>query len=602
MSIPRLLLRPPVIISTLAIMASLGVQGMLEGLVPLHLIDKLNRLNDNGISFVILGLAFTVLVPIVGKVNDTLISRWDERMRYCLMLFGSLAMILAMVLMALAKTYAVLMVGFAFFALTNLCMCIPAQSAYGDFINSVGTDSMARGYSIAICAWAAALVNRLIYTLTIASIPDLLQKTMGVSRASNGMVTAAFGVGGLVAGSLTGYISDRTQNRLIPQITASVLYVVSGLILFFATRFYQIVMFRLVLGVASSVADTMLFTTVADVYPANLLGFKMAVIFVFDNVGNMLGPLLGGQAYEHMGVNGIATIAMALGAFELIMVLVFVRNSLDIRRALADSQVTQAGVIADKVDSSTIVSSRSGLSAQPSAESDISIISKTELNDDLVESTHSKPQRMHLWRLMLQLQVVGPTVSIFVATGMQTIIETILPLRLFDKFGYSPATIGIAFLIVGGVLILAMPAVGFINDRVVSRHGEHMRYYTIAAGALCVFLSQIIMSLARSYAVLIFGYSVFAVSAMVVIVPAQSAFGDFINSSESSAMAQCYSLAWIAEGLANISLPPIASGMYATVGFLTMLMSMSAVLCTACALAVLAFPVRRIWLLRRAHQ
>ncbi|KAJ2314125.1 hypothetical protein IWW54_001095 [Coemansia sp. RSA 2705] len=146
MSIPRLLLRPPVIISTLAIMASLGVQGMLEGLVPLHLIDKLNRLNDNGISFVILGLAFTVLVPIVGKVNDTLISRWDERMRYCLMLFGSLAMILAMVLMALAKTYAVLMVGFAFFALTNLCMCIPAQSAYGDFINS----GHARGIPVAL--------------------------------------------------------------------------------------------------------------------------------------------------------------------------------------------------------------------------------------------------------------------------------------------------------------------------------------------------------------------------------------------------------------------------------------------------------------------
>ncbi|KAJ1755162.1 hypothetical protein IW143_006201, partial [Coemansia sp. RSA 520] len=68
------------------------------------------------------------------------------------------------------------------------------------------------------------------------------------------------------------------------------------------------------------------------------------------------------------------------------------------------------------------------------------------------------------------------------------------------------------------------------------------------------------MSLAGSYVVLVFGYSLFAISTMVVIVPAQSAFGDFINSSESHAMAQCYSLAWIAEGLANIILPPIASG------------------------------------------
>ncbi|KAJ2545431.1 hypothetical protein GGF49_000465 [Coemansia sp. RSA 1853] len=340
MSILHLLLRPPVVIATILIVASLGIQGMLEGLVPLHLVDTLKRPNVNGITFVILGLVFTVLVPIVGKVNDMLIDRHGERMRYYMMLIGSLIMILAMVLMSLANSYGVLMVGYSFFALANLCMCIPAQSAYGDFINGSGTDSMARGYSIGVCAWAAggiilppstiwitssttALVNRLIYTLTVASIPDLLQKTMGVSRASNGIVTAAFGIGGLVAGSLIGYVSDRTQNRIGPQLCASVLYVASGLVLYFAKHFYQIVIFRLILGIASSIADTMLFTTVADVYPANLLGFKTAVIFVFDNVGNMLGPLLGGKAYEHMGVGGIAIIAIALGLFELCMILIF---------------------------------------------------------------------------------------------------------------------------------------------------------------------------------------------------------------------------------------------------------------------------------------
>ncbi|KAJ2666687.1 hypothetical protein IW148_000676 [Coemansia sp. RSA 1199] len=367
---------------------------------------------------------------------------------------------------------------------------------------------------------------------------------MGVSRASNGIVTAAFGIGGLVAGSLIGYVSDRTQNRIGPQLCASVLYVVSGLVLYFAKHFYQIVIFRLILGIASSIADTMLFTTVADVYPANLLGFKTAVIFVFDNVGNMLGPLLGGKAYEHMGVGGIAIIAIALGLFELCMILIFVRNSLDIRRALANSNVTQVGSLADNSGKHTIDSESSSTDTHSVVESDsgftnVSIISKAE-------------------------QMAGPTVSIFVATGLQTVIETILPLRLFDKFGYSPATIGIVFLIVGGVLILAMPAVGYVNDTVVSRHGEYMRYYTIATGALCVFLSQIVMSLAGSYVVLVFGYSLFAISTMVVIVPAQSAFGDFINSSESHAMAQCYSLAWIAEGLANIILPPIASDMFAS--------------------------------------
>ncbi|KAJ2846038.1 hypothetical protein IWW36_004535, partial [Coemansia brasiliensis] len=394
---------------------------------------------------------------------------------------------------------------------------------------------------------------------------------MGVARSNNGIVTAAFGVGGLFAGLFTGYLSDRTQNRIGFQILASALYIVSGLVLFYAKRFYQVVLFRLILGMSSSMADTMLFTTVADVYPADLLGLKMAIIFVFDNVGNMLGPLLGGKAYEHMGVSGIALISIALGAFELLMVVIFVRNSISIRHALVENKLLSETCVSSKVDESTIGSSRSSPSAQVEivhtcSFSDISIISKSELKEGYLdgietykENDEKREQQMHLWRLLLQLPVAGPTVSIFVATGMQSVIETILPLRLFDKLGSSPETIGIAFLIVGGVLILAMPAVGFISDRIVSLYGEHKRYYMIAIGAVCVFLAQIIMSLASSYTVLVFGYSIFAVLTMVVVVPAQSAFGDFINTSHSEAMAQCYSLAWIAEGLANISLPPIAS-------------------------------------------
>ncbi|KAJ1763264.1 hypothetical protein IWW43_000209 [Coemansia sp. RSA 1935] len=184
MSILKLLLRPPVVIATILIIASLGIQGMLEGLVPLHLVDTLKRPNVNGITFVILGLVFTALVPIVGKVNDMLIDRHGERMRYYVMLIGSLIMILAMVLMSLANAYGVLMVGYSFFALANLCMCIPAQSAYGDFINGAGTDSMARGYSIGVCAWA-------IGGIVLPSIGSALYSHLGFAKPVIGLSTAA---------------------------------------------------------------------------------------------------------------------------------------------------------------------------------------------------------------------------------------------------------------------------------------------------------------------------------------------------------------------------------------------------------------------------
>ncbi|KAJ1866257.1 Thimet oligopeptidase [Coemansia sp. RSA 989] len=325
----------------MAIVTSIGIQCMLEGLVPLHLAEKLNRHHDGGITFVILGLVFTTMVPIVGHITDRLIEWRGETMRYYVMMFGSLATIAAAILMAFAKSFAVLMVGYSFFAVADLCMFIPAQSAYGDFVNGENVNSMARGYSIATVAWALGAISlppigSALYSQHgfSASVPDLLQNTMGVARSSNGIVAAAFGVGGLLAGLFTGYLSDHTQNRVGFQLLASVLYIVSGLVLFYAKKFYQVVLFRLVLGISSSMADTMLFTTVADVYPADLLGFKMAIIFVFDHIGNMLGPLLGGKAYEHMGVSGIALISIALGVFELLLVAVFVRNSIDIRHAL----------------------------------------------------------------------------------------------------------------------------------------------------------------------------------------------------------------------------------------------------------------------------
>ncbi|KAJ2469083.1 hypothetical protein GGI02_003504 [Coemansia sp. RSA 2322] len=304
----------------------------------------------------------------------------------------------------------------------------------------------------------------------------------------------------------------------------------------------------------------------------------MAVLFVFDNIGNMLGPLLGGMAYEKMGVGGIAIIAMGLGVAELFFILLFVRNSLDIRLTLTrDREAAESAgepslepSMSELVIESTVASRRPSAKNPSAGSSCVSISSASSTPTDSgsdasggVSTPKSTSETsahggIELLRLMLQLPVVGPTVSIFVATGMQSVIETVFPLRLSDKFGYSPGAIGVAFLLVGGVLIMAMPAVGYVNDTVISRHGERMRYYTIAIGVLLMLTSLTITAVAGSYAVLIFGYSLFAVTSMLVIVPAQSAFGDFINASGSQAMAQCYSLAWIAEGMANISLPPIA--------------------------------------------
>ncbi|KAJ1903751.1 hypothetical protein LPJ81_002890, partial [Coemansia sp. IMI 209127] len=158
MTVWRLFFHIHVLVPTISIVVSIGIQCMLEAVVPLHLGDAFNASSKGGITFVIYGLALTILVPVIGKVNDVIIERYGDQMRYYLMLFGSVTSILTITLMALAKSYGVMIFGYVLYAITNLCMCIPAQSAYGDFANYLDSNSMASSYGISTIAWALGAI------------------------------------------------------------------------------------------------------------------------------------------------------------------------------------------------------------------------------------------------------------------------------------------------------------------------------------------------------------------------------------------------------------------------------------------------------------
>ncbi|KAJ2559872.1 hypothetical protein EV175_000106 [Coemansia sp. RSA 1933] len=158
MTVWRLFFHIHVLVPTISIIVSIGVQCMLEAVVPLHLNDAFHESSKGGITFVIYGLALTLLVPVIGKINDLVIERYGDQMRYYLMFFGSVTSILTITLMALAKSFGVMIFGYVLYAITNLCMCIPAQSAYGDFANYLDSNSMASSYGISTIAWAIGAI------------------------------------------------------------------------------------------------------------------------------------------------------------------------------------------------------------------------------------------------------------------------------------------------------------------------------------------------------------------------------------------------------------------------------------------------------------
>ncbi|KAJ2650024.1 hypothetical protein IWW40_002736 [Coemansia sp. RSA 1250] len=417
--------------------------------------------------------------------------------------------------------------------------------------------------------WALAsislFIDTFVYTLTVSMLPDILQTQMGASESTNGIVTTMFGVGSVVGSICVGILSDRIQERRWIQIAGAIIYSISGIIFYFARHYYQILVFRLVDGVASGLACTLLYASIGDVYPANLLSFKVSIVYFANNIAYTIGPVCGQRLFDLAGVKGPAAVVIALGLFKLALLWTFAKDSLSIR-----SRVHPNAYIA-AVDSSWDACSNS---------------SKVETTYHVVQNSISIP------KLLLRLPVVVSTMAIFTSIGIQCMLEGLVPLHLAEKLNRHHDG-GITFVILGLVFTTMVPIVGHITDRLIEWRGETMRYYVMMFGSLATIAAAILMAFAKSFAVLMVGYSFFAVADLCMFIPAQSAYGDFVNGENVNSMARGYSIATVAWALGAISLPPIGSALYSQHGFSGPVIGIAAIPCSLCAVACLAFILRK---------
>ncbi|KAJ2307538.1 hypothetical protein IWW55_000917 [Coemansia sp. RSA 2706] len=412
--------------------------------------------------------------------------------------------------------------------------------------------------------WAIAslslFIDTFVYTLTVSMLPDILQNTMHSPASANGVVTTMFGVGSVVGSTVSGILSDRLRERRGLQMIGAVVYSVAGIVFYFARHYYQVLLFRLIDGIASGVACTLLYASVGDVYPAKLLAFKVAVVYFCNNVAYTIGPVCGQQLFDMAGVRGPAAVVIALGVLKLVLLFAFTKDSLAIRGQTHESGYIQA------VDDGWSLKS-----PPPPAKS------------------------MSLFKLLVRLPVVISTLSIITAIGIQCMLEGLVPLHLVDALNH-PHDKGMTFVILGLVFTVMVPAIGKATDKLIEWRGEAMRYYIMLFGSLATICAVVIMALAKSYAVLMVGYAFFAVTDLCMFIPAQSAYGDFVNGENTDSMARGYSIAVFAWAVGAISLPPIGTALYSRYGFLAPTIAIAAVPCALCSVACLLF------ILRSAHK
>ncbi|KAJ2887083.1 hypothetical protein IWW38_005179, partial [Coemansia aciculifera] len=351
-------------------------------------------------------------------------------------------------------------------------------------------------------------IDTFIYSLTVANLPDILQSQMHVSQSSNGMITTMFGIGAVIGALASGMPSDRLGFRWPFQLLAAVLYIVAGIVFFFSQHYYQLLLFRLINGMASGVACSMLYTTVGDVFPADLLGFKVAIIIFCNNIAYTIGPICGQNLFELHGVRGTASIVIALGVVEVALLFAIGEESLVIRKSIGlRTKAAESPAIKPSTTSTLSPQLYSAEIASHKGPHDLDsdTMSFVSGSPNVVSSTEGGTSGMPVWRLLIQLPVLVSTLSIFVATCIQCTLEAVVPLHLSDRFGRSDST-GITFVIFGSALTIFAPLLGKANDWLIERYGDSMRYYVMLIGSVATIFAILTMALANSYAVMMTGY------------------------------------------------------------------------------------------------
>ncbi|KAJ2742689.1 hypothetical protein GGI20_004308 [Coemansia sp. BCRC 34301] len=453
----------------------------------------------------------------------------------------------------------------------------------------------------ATAVWAISslflFIDTFLYSLTVANLPDILQSQMHVSQSSNGVITTVFGIGSVIGALASGMPSDRLGFRWPFQLLAAVLYTVAGIVFYFSQHYYHLLLFRLINGVASGVACTMLYTTVGDVFPADLLGFKVAIIIFCNNIAYTTGPICGQRLFELHGLRGTASIVIAFGVVEAALLLTIGAESLTVRKILSErAKMAESPAMKPRFTST--------LSSQPSSAEDMSHKCTRVLDSDAAGFACDHPNissateedgsaRMPVWRLLVQLPVLVSTLAIFVATCIQCTLEALVPLHMSDYFNRSGGT-GITFVIFGLALTILAPLTGKANDWLIEKYGNDVRYYVMLFGSVATIFAILTMALASSYTVMMVGYVFLALCNLCMYIPAQSAYGELVNCTETNAMAQSCSISVCAWALGAIAMPPIGSALYSTSGFTKPIIGLSTSACILCAAACLIHPTRKL--------
>ena len=170
-------------------------------------------------------------------------------------------------------------------------------------------------YLITCVVMLAAVLQILDTTIVTVALPHM-QGQLGANTEQIGWVLTSYLISSGIFMPLTGFLTDRYgQRRYL--LWSIVGFVIASMLCGFAASLHEIVLFRLLQGVAGAGLVPTAQSVLVNIYPKEKRGQAMAIFGVGAMVGPILGPTLGGYLTEALNWRWTFFINLPVGILAL---------------------------------------------------------------------------------------------------------------------------------------------------------------------------------------------------------------------------------------------------------------------------------------------
>ncbi|MDE2487442.1 MAG: DHA2 family efflux MFS transporter permease subunit [Alphaproteobacteria bacterium] len=191
------------------------------------------------------------------------------------------------------------------------------------------TEDRANRWPITISVMLATVMNSLDTTIANVALPHI-QGSVSASSDQITWVLTSYIVAAAIMTPLSGWMSDRIGRKKM--FMASIAgFTVASMLCGIATSLPEIVLFRLIQGVAGAALIPLSQAELLDIYPKEQHGQAMAIWGAGAILGPILGPALGGYLTENFSWRWCFYINLPVGILAFLGVMFFISGDKNIR-------------------------------------------------------------------------------------------------------------------------------------------------------------------------------------------------------------------------------------------------------------------------------